>query len=115
MKDKAAEIFKKYRYPLLVLLLGLLLILLPSKSSERQSDAELYTEQELKLQRVLESCAGVGEAYVLISEEGVVIACEGASHAEVKYAVLKAAEAFTGFTGDRIEILRTEQISGGSK
>lgn len=115
MTDKITSALKKYKYPLLVLMLGLILILLPTGSLKKESSQDLSTDIESRFERVLERCDGVGEAYVLISDDGIVIVCDGASRAEVKYAVTKAAEAFTGFSGDRIQILRTGTITGGAK
>lgn len=44
---------------------------------------------------------------MLISDEGVVIVCDGAENSGVKLSILKAAEVFTGFSSDKIEILKT--------
>ena len=103
-----AEIKKKlskYKYPLLVLLLGLLLLLLPSKSAHNKDSAA--TDDELRLERVLENSVGVGNASVLISDNGVVVVCDGAENSQVKLSIIKAAEVFTGFQSDKIEILKT--------
>lgn len=103
-----AEIKKKlskYKYPLLVLLLGLLLLLMPTRSEHKQISAA--TDDELRLERILENSVGVGNAAVLISDNGVVVVCDGAENSQVKLSIIKAAEVFTGFQSDKIEILKT--------
>lgn len=95
----------KYKYPILVFLIGLLLLLMPNG---RKTDAKATaTDEEQRFERVLESSQGVGNASVLISEEGIVIVCDGAENPQVKLSILKAAEVFTGFSSDKIEILKT--------
>ncbi len=95
----------KYKYPILVFLLGMLLLLMPSsRKSEEKTNA---TDEEKRFEYVLENSEGVGNASVLISDEGVVIVCDGAENSGVKLSILKAAEVFTGFSSDKIEILKT--------
>lgn len=95
----------KYKYPILVFLIGMLLLLLPSKHKANESDNA--TDEERRFEYVLESSQGVGNASVLISDEGVVVVCDGADNSNVKLSILKAAEVFTGFSSDKIEILKT--------
>ena len=65
------EKLKAYRFPLLILLLGAALMLLPSGSARAP-------EKEASLGEALSLTQGVGEAYVLISDSGVIVVCEGA-------------------------------------
>ena len=95
----------KYKYPILVFLLGMLLLLMPS--GHKSEDKTNATDEERRFQYVLENSEGVGNASVLISDEGVVIVCDGADNSGVKLSILKAAEVFTGFSSDKIEILKT--------
>ena len=95
----------KYKYPILVFLIGMLLLLLPS--GQKNSGNDNATDEEKRFESVLESSQGVGNASVLISDEGVVVVCDGADNSNVKLAILKAAEVFTGFSSDKIEILKT--------
>lgn len=106
--SKIADILGRYKYPLLILVIGLVLLSLPSgtKSSDDES-AQIDDEQRLAL--ILESSAGVGQARVLLSENGAVIVCDGAANPEVKLCVIKAAEAFTGLGCDEIQVLKTRQ------
>lgn len=95
----------KYKYPLLVFVVGILLLIMPS--GDKKSDSGNATNEEKRFEYVLESSQGVGNASVLISDDGVVVVCDGADNSNVKLAILKAAEVFTGFSSDKIEILKT--------
>lgn len=103
--SKVREILSKYKYPLLVLLVGLALLLWPQSGDE--SSLTAGSDDERRLEQVLESCSGVGECNVLLSDNGAVIVCDGAGSAETRYSVLKAVKAFSGFSSDRIQILKT--------
>ncbi|MDO4815386.1 MAG: hypothetical protein Q4A83_02120 [Bacillota bacterium] len=98
------ESIKKYRFLILAAALGIVLLLLPSCSSEKVAD----TGDEERLERILESTDSVGKASVLLSENGVVVVCEGADSADVRLTVIKAVSAFTGFTTDKIQILKLD-------
>ena len=59
---------------------------------------------------LLSSIEGVGEAKVLISESGVVVVCKGAANAAVRLNVTNAVRSYTGFSTEKITILKmTEQ------
>lgn len=49
---------------------------------------------------------GVGEAYVLISDNGVVVVCDGASDAATRLEIIKAVKTYTGFGADQITVLK---------
>ena len=51
----------------------------------------------------------MGEARVLVSDSGVVVACEGAASAEVRLDILRAVRSYTGFGTDKITILKLRQ------
>ena len=93
---------EKYKYPLLILLIGLALLLIPMP--ERQSNTAPGAQEELAV--LLSQVKGVGEARVLISESGVIVACTGAADAKVRLDMIRAAAAYTGFGSDRIIILK---------
>ena len=93
---------KKYRYPLLILLLGLVLLLLPS--SEHQK--EIHTDPQSALAAILSDTQGIGKAQVLISDTGVVVACSGAANAAVRLDIIRAVCSYTGFGSDKITILK---------
>lgn len=104
-EEKIRELLRKYRYPLLILLLGVVLMLLPSGKSAAQVPTE-ERSGDYRLQEILSSTEGVGEARVLISESGVVVVCRGADSAKVRLDILRAVSAYTGFGSDRITILK---------
>ena len=95
-------ILEKYKFPLLILLIGLALLLIPLP--ERQSNTDPGAQEELAA--LLSQVKGVGEARVLISESGVIVACTGAADAKVRLDMIRAAAAYTGFGSDRIIILK---------
>ena len=102
----------KYKYPIIVLVIGLLLISLP-KSSNASSDKQTNLNDEERLEYILQRCDGVGDVSVLISENGAVIVCDGADNPGVMLAVTNAARAFTGFSSDKIQVLKITFDIGG--
>ena len=101
-EKKLIGLLKKYRYPLLVLALGLALLLIPS--SEKKENT-IPAEDE-RLCAALAAAKGVGESRVLISEHGVVVVCRGADNAEVRLEIIRAVRSYTGFGSDKITILK---------
>ena len=92
----------KWKYPLLVLLAGVLLMLLPNADKPEPA----APDAQEALAAVLSKTQGVGEARVLISDSGVVVACTGAANAEVRLDILRAVRSYTGFGSDKITILK---------
>ena len=101
-KTKLAFIVPKLKLPLLILLIGLFLMLLPSGSQ----DAALPEDPGERMQEILSNTRGVGRAMVLISEKGVVVACTGAEDPQVKLDIIRAIGSYTGFGSDRITVLK---------
>jgi hypothetical protein len=99
---KFAAYFEKLKLPLLVLILGVFLMLLPSGSQ----DAALPEDPGERMQEILSNTRGVGRAMVLISEKGVVVACTGAEDPQVKLDIIRAIGSYTGFGSDRITVLK---------
>ena len=97
-----AEKLEKFKYPLVVLIIGVVLMLLPSGSSQSK-DCPGGEEQ---MAQILSQTEGVGEARVLISDSGVVVACTGAENARVRLDIIRAVSSYTGFTSDKITILK---------
>ena len=101
------ELFEKLKavrglgYPLLILLLGILLMLLPSGREKETAPAD----GDRLLAQLLSECRDVGEAKVLISDSGVIVVCEGAAKASVRLDILRAVYSYTGFGSDKITIL----------
>lgn len=104
-EGRIAQLLRQYRYPLLVLLLGVVLMLLPSGKTEARTE-KTAESGELRLQELLTATEGVGEAQVLISDSGVVVVCRGADSAAVRLAILRAVGSYTGFGSDKITILK---------
>lgn len=96
----AIEKLKAYRLPLLILLFGVALMLLPSFS------ARSSVQTESGLGEALSITQGVGEAYVLISDSGVVIVCDGAEDAQTRLDIIRAVKTYTGFGADQITVLK---------
>lgn len=99
-KRKLLDSLDKYKYPLIILALGVLLMLIPT-GGERRAE----TGDEL-LRQVLSSASGVGEARVISSESGIVIVCQGAEKAAVRLDIIRAVSSYTGFGSDKITILK---------
>ncbi len=90
------------KYPLLMLAVGLLLLLLPGKSAARP---EAVGRDQL-LQETLARTAGVGEVWVITSDNGAVVVCQGAEDAKTRLDIIRAVCAYTGFTSDKITVLK---------
>ena len=102
-KNKLLSAIKRYQAPLLVLLLGLLLMLFPSGENRRSDPA---AEDRESLAGLLSCTRVVGESHVLLSENGVVVVCAGAENASVRLDIIRAVGSYTGFSSDRITILK---------
>ena len=100
-KTKAMDLLDKFKYPLLILVLGVILMLLPTGSAKSEE-----AEGNERIQQMLASVEGVGEAQVIISDNGVVVVCRGAENAAVRLDIIRAISAYTGFGSDRITILK---------
>ena len=100
-KTKAMDLLDKFKYPLLILVLGVILMLLPTGSVKSEE-----AEGNERIQQMLSSVEGVGEAQVIISDNGVVVVCRGAENAAVRLDIIRAISAYTGFGSDRITILK---------
>jgi hypothetical protein len=96
------EKLEKYKYPLLVLLIGLVLMLLPSGSAKENA----VTDENQLLSQILTSTDGVGDSKVLLSDNGVVVVCDGAENAKVRLDIIRAISSYTGFTSGKITILK---------
>ena len=91
-----------YKYPLLVLFLGVCILLIPSHSEKRENSEV----PDNTLETVLAVSDGVGRVRVLLSDNGVVVVCDGADKAAVRLDILRAIGSYTGFGADRITVLK---------
>lgn len=98
MKELNAKL-KAYRFPLLIIAVGIALMLLPSAAGNE-------TAEPGNLGEALSMTQGVGEAYVLISDNGVVVVCDGASNAATRLEIITAVKTYTGFGADQITVLK---------
>lgn len=96
------EKLEKVKYPLLMLLLGIGILLIPGRAA-RQSEA---SDVNQLLQQTLSCTQGVGEARVIVSENGVVVVCRGAENAAVRLDIIRAVGSYTGFASDKIIVLK---------
>lgn len=103
MTDKLKRAFELYKYPIIVIILGLALMLIPTKTVIK---TEANTDEALLLQETLSSISGVGETKAIVSENGVVVVCEGADKAAVKLDIINAVRSYTGFSADKICVLK---------
>lgn len=101
-KKMLLALLEKWKLPLLILLAGLALILMPTEAEREES---VY-EPQGALAQLLSETQGVGKAQVLISESGVVVACQGAKNAAVRLDIIRAVSSYTGFGSDKITILK---------
>ena len=80
IKNKIGEIVKKNKYIALLLILGMILVLVPSGKSEENSQSEgsvsiddsLFSikENEERLERILSKIDGAGKVSVMLSVDG---------------------------------------------
>ena len=98
MKELIGKL-KAYRFPLLILAIGIALMLLPTAGKSEKPEGGSLGE-------ALSMTQGVGEAYVLISESGVVVVCDGAENAATRLQIITAVKTYTGFGADQITVLK---------
>ena len=98
------DCIERFKFPLLILALGIIFML----SSPSGKNAET---KDVSLCEALSLTQGVGEAYVLISENGVVVVCDGAGNAGVRMEIMEAVKAYTGFGADKITILKRDKTN----
>lgn len=124
--SKLTKRLQENKYVFLIAFLGLVLLLLPGKSTKESgtdyaltasapaggkgdplesSGIPLDTESE-RLGDFLSDISGVGEVHVLLSREGAVIVCTGADDAGVQLKVTNAVSAYTGLGSDKIRVMK---------
>ncbi|MBR4548653.1 MAG: hypothetical protein IKO83_01885 [Oscillospiraceae bacterium] len=97
-----------FKYPFMILLIGVVLLMLPS----HQEAAWDGNTAEKALEEVLAVSSGVGRVRVLVSDNGAVVVCEGAEKAAVRLNILRAIGSYTGLGSDRITILEMMDQQG---
>lgn len=104
-RKNVLAVLEKYKYPLIILALGLVLLLMPEMNDSKQTDVG----KDTLLQQVLSASEGVGKAQVISSEKGLVIVCQGAENAKVRLDIIRAVSSYTGFASDKITILKMSE------
>ena len=97
-----------YKYPLIILLLGAVLLLIPTRTEETGS---IETTEDA-LENILADSAGIGRIRVLVSENGAIVVCDGAGNASVRLDILRAIGSYTGLGSDKITILKMSNQKG---
>lgn len=94
--------FERFKYPLLILAVGLLLMMLPDENNSKT----VLADKDALMAKILSSAEGIGNALVLVSDKGVIVVCEGADKANVRLEIIDAVSSYTGYSSDRIAILK---------
>ncbi len=153
VKEKCAELWRRYRYAILVLVLGVVLMLIPGRTENRieapvGAQAETQPDMEQRLASILSQISGAGKVSVMITVaegeltlyqqdsdsggrmdtviitdekrnqqgliqqvlpqtyQGVIVVCQGASHASVRLSIIEAVSKVTGLGTDKIVVLK---------
>ena len=71
IREKAPDVFQKYKYVLLILLLGFILMVIPEPKGQTQAEPEPETEKQdaaAQLEQILCRIDGVGNVKVMLTE-----------------------------------------------
>ena len=115
MGDRMRELLAKlgsFRYVLLVAAVGLLLLLWPSSNGSAATAEGGELGEEARIAALLTGIEGVGEARVLLSENGAVVVCSGADDVSVCLRVTQAVTCYTGLGAGDVRIFKTESNGG---
>ncbi|HNY00238.1 MAG TPA: hypothetical protein PKN39_05590 [Oscillospiraceae bacterium] len=116
MDDGAKRILSKvgkFKYPLIVLAVGLALLLWPGGGTKTAAASDSgASDAEARLEYVLSRAEGVGTVQALLSDDGAVVVCAGADDARVRLEITDAVCAYTGLTSDRVTVLKIEENNG---
>lgn len=110
----------KYKYAVAVILLGALLMLLPTgRGSGREtgdagaSAAETRTSVQSEMEAALAAFDGAGRLRLVLSMEpgtqrctGALVVCEGGGSAAVRLELTRALSALTGLSSEKIAIVK---------
>ena len=112
------EFFYKNRAVALVVLLGVLLMLLPTGKTEAQQPQRQETVSEprenleTRLEQILSQVSGAGNVRVLLTQveapryRGAVIVWQGGDNPTVRLSVVEAVSGATGLPSNRITVLK---------
>ena len=108
----------KYKYAIAVILLGTLLMLLPTGSRREAgtagvSAAETRTSVQSEMEAALAAFEGAGRLRLVLSVEpetqrctGALVVCEGGGSAAVRLELTRALSALTGLSSEKIAIVK---------
>ena len=102
LKAKKAVLMERFKFPLLVRALGIILMLIPGSGD----NTPVLSQSDALVSEMLSQVQGVGEAVVLISDKGVVVVCSGADNAKTRMEIIQAVGSYTGYGSDKITILK---------
>jgi len=115
--NKLISKLNKFKYPLIILAAGIVLMMLPAGKNAQGSVSSAGTQstgEEKRMEYALSSVDGAGEVRVLLSDDGgAVVVCAGADDAAVRLELTQAVKSFTGFGSDRITILKIADMNIG--
>ena len=112
--------WKKYRLVALVLLLGFVLMLLPSGNDKEETSMQTQTAEvfsledtERRMAEILSRIEGAGKLQVMLTlkqvypaYQGAVVVCQGGDKAAVRLAITEAVAALTGLSSDKISVVK---------
>lgn len=124
MKDYVNKVTKKlgaYKYVLLVIAVGLILLLWPNAppssvdadektpSTTTQQGSAATTPLESALGEQLNRIEGVGRAELLLTDNGALVVCDGALDAGIRMKVLEAVSSVTNLSYDKISVIKMKK------
>jgi hypothetical protein len=96
----------KYKYIVIALAAGLVILMLPSRSSTIMArDAPLTDEAKLEL--ILSELDGAGGVSVALSKNGVIVVCPNMTP-DIRLKLTSAVSVYTGLSYEKIIILKKE-------
>ncbi len=116
--EKLRAVAGKYKYAVAVTLLGVLLLILPTRGGRETRNvgaagAETGTDVRSEIERSLAAFDGVGRLRLVLSTEpetqrctGALVVCEGADSAAVRLELTRALGALTGLSSEKIAIVK---------
>jgi hypothetical protein len=111
------QLIKKYKYIVIALAAGIVLLLLPRTVGGQARDAPVVTSasmagfqnaensEEAKLTAALQQIEGVHNLSVAVSDNGAIIVCSGLTP-DLKLKLTLATSVYTGLTSEKIIILK---------
>ncbi len=116
VSEKLRKAAGKYKYAIVVALLGVLLMLLPAggaRKTQSTAEPEARTSVQSEWERALAAFDGVGRLRLVLRTEpetqrctGALVVCEGADSAAVRLELTRALGALTGLSSEKIAIVK---------